>query len=167
MKRLMLLLIPTLLAFSAASAAVQVQWSNPRQFRDAADGYPPTERDRKSVLSELERYISRLGDRYVPEGYILEMDFTNVDLEGEFEPFNGAGFNDVRIIKDIYPARLQFSYTVKNKDGAVVAQGQESLSHNMIMPPPIPSRNEQFPYTYELLSEWFRDNLPGLKSKDS
>ena len=41
----------------------------------------------------------------VPEGDKLTITFTDIDLAGDFEPWRGPQWDEVRIVKAIYPPR--------------------------------------------------------------
>jgi hypothetical protein len=117
--------------FAAAPAAsttrVNVIFDHPEKFTDVKDSYIETEKGRDSILALFKEYLEQRAPRYLADGQTLTVTFTDIDLAGDFEPQRGPSFDDVRVIKDIYPPRLKFTYKLVDADGAVVKEGQENL----------------------------------------
>ncbi len=136
------------------TADVVVNWVNSENYRDAKDSALDTVKGRQSVLADLQRFIEERSEKFTQAGYRLEFNITELDLEGEYEPWRGIRFNDIRIIKDIYPARIEFSYKISDSDGRVVTEGEARLSSFGDFPP-FTTSWEQYAYTKELLRNWF------------
>jgi hypothetical protein len=157
MKSLKTLLILAVVAFGAniAKAENVINWVNPEDFSDVSDSDFPRERDRVRILKNLEKYFMRTLDSEFKEEYSIEVSFTDVDLAGDFEPWRQPTFNDIRIVKRIYPARLKFDYKVTDSAGNVVDEGSESLS-DLYQNLPYTFRNDQYPYVKDLFKNWVR-----------
>ena len=53
------------------------------------------------------------------------MSITDIDRAGAFEPWRGRG--DVRIVRDVYPPRVDLGFTLTGADGAVIKRGERKL----------------------------------------
>lgn len=142
----------------AAQAAVNVEWTNPENYRDAYSSYVKSEKSRQVVLDQLESFIKEVAAPRLGEGENLEIRVTDLDLAGEYEPWNEKQ-KDVRIIRAPYFARIVFDYTLTDKDGNIVAQGTEKLRNDLLLDPLLPDRNELAPYLRSTLRNWLNGNV--------
>jgi hypothetical protein len=53
------------------------------------------------VLKELREHLVRLGERSLEEGDVLAIDVLDIDRAGRYEPWRAAGYDDVRIMRDV------------------------------------------------------------------
>ncbi len=141
----------------------EVVFDHPDKFTDVKDDYFPTDRGRDGILEQIRSCIVAQAEYLVPDGYRLTMTFTDIDLAGDFEPWRGAQWASVRIVKAIYPPAFKFSWAVIDPSGKVVREGKEDmrvLEFEMTM-----TLDLQDPLRYEkaILEGWMRDNLRDLK----
>lgn len=151
--------------FAAAPAAtnirVEVIFDQPEKFTDVKDSWMGSERGRDSTLALIKEFIETEAPRHLTEGQVLTMTFTNIDLAGDFEPERGPNFSEVRIVKDLYPPRMNFSYKLVDASGAVVKEGQEKLLDMAFqMSVGIIDRQDSLRYEKSMLSNWLRDQFP-------
>ena len=156
MKTLTLLILSSLIAAGAASAQVQVTFQEPEQFRDIDYGDGNTRRGIKVHIPILEKHIIKSGKRFLKEGQTLTMPVTDVDLAGDYEPWLSPDFDDIRIVKDIYPPRISFSYELKDAEGKVLKSGEENLvDMNFQYRMRVRTHDELF-YDKEMITDWMR-----------
>jgi hypothetical protein len=105
---------------------VQVNFENPENFTDVRRYFG--QRFEEGYLGTLERFLNREARRHLAPDQTLSMTFRDIDMAGDFEPWRGSNLQDVRIVKNIYPPRLVFTYTVTDENGEIVHEGQERLS---------------------------------------
>jgi hypothetical protein len=105
---------------------VQVNFQDPEHFTDMRRTFPGQGAD-EGYLNELRDYIQRIGSARLPAGDTLTVTITDVDMAGEFEPQRGPQFNDVRIVKSIYPPRINLTYRLTDTTGAVRSEGERQL----------------------------------------
>lgn len=148
-----ILLLVTSASLAGAAPTVLVNWINSDNYRDAKDSSMDTEKGRQAVLADLQKFIEERSEKLTEAGYSLEMNVTELDLEGEYEPWHGPRFDDIRIIKEIYPARIDFTYKITDANGQVVKEGEEQLSSFGDFPP-FTTNWEQYAYTKQLLRDW-------------
>ncbi len=110
-----------------SEARVTVTFSDPEKFADAADGQRGSSVRREDNLSDIEDYIVERAALYLADGQRLQVTVTDVDLAGEVEPWRTHGAHDLRIVKDIYPPRIDLSFQLLDASGAVVKEGERKL----------------------------------------
>lgn len=149
---------PTLRAEAAAAAAPRItaEYVDPEKFADFRDGVFDSEKGRQHLMEQLNEHLARLGER-LPAGQRLEIRFTDINLAGDFEPWRGPSFDEIRIMKDIYSPRMEFSYRVLDANGAVVREGTEKLSDLAYLMNASPlGSHDALRYDKQLLTDWVR-----------
>lgn len=113
--------------------------------------------DRYGYLDNLRDHVGKLSSEYLPEGQKIQVTFTDIDLAGDFPPVRGASMDHVRVMKDIYPPRVAFSYRVTDASGAVIKEGKDELTdRNYLTTAALTDRSDPLRYDKALLSDWFR-----------
>ncbi len=148
-----------------AGARVEVIYVNPEKFTDVKDSDFGTDRQREDILALLKEFIVERAGKLLPEGQALAVTITDVDMAGDFEPWRGAKFGDVRIVKDVYPPRIDLTFKVTDASGAVVKEGAQKLrdmSFQMSASPAFSS--DSLRYEKALLDGWLRNEFPKGKA---
>ncbi len=146
--------------FSVHGAQFEVEWVSPEDFRDAHYYDYNSKKSRSIVLNDLQRFFERRAKSTLPEGGMLKMSVTQLDLAGEFEPWLRHNLDDVRIVKSIYPAFIEFDYQYMDANGTVIAEGNERLRDNIIYPNVrvrFMRNSENYPYIKSLVIDWMRE----------
>lgn len=150
---------------AAPSGKTEVTFDHPENFTDVKDGFAPTDKGRDYILAELSRFlVSRTEDR-LPAGDTLRIRFTDIDLAGDFEPQHGSKWEDVRIMKAIYPPAFKFAYAVTDSTGAVVRQGTENIRDMDYQDRIILDTQDPLRYEKSILGDWANSKLVGLKGR--
>jgi hypothetical protein len=137
----------------------EVIFFEPQKFTDVRDSYM-AEGDRAGYLDQLRNHIVRQAHRFIPPGHTLQVTFTDIDMAGDFEPWRGPQWQDVRIIKDIYPPRMELSFRVTDAEGNVVAQGDRVLRDlAFMMKIPMASQNDPLRHEKALIDDWLRSEF--------
>ncbi len=141
----------------------EVVFDHPENFTDVKDSSTPTDRGRDSILSNLRGFLEERADPLLPDGYSLRIVFTDIDLAGDYEPWRGFQWSDVRVVKPIYPPAFKFTYAVTDSSGKVVRQGTEDIRDldfqiRMAFPQSDPLRFEK-----DILGDWARSTLRDLR----
>ncbi|AJE47122.1 DUF3016 domain-containing protein [Celeribacter indicus] len=149
----LLLALPVLAtAAPVAAGGITVTYVAPESFRDREFRQAHS---RASVLAEFDETFGQLAARFLPEGQDLAVEVLDIDLAGEFEPWNFA-YRDVRILRDTTPPRIRLRYTLLEA-GQVLAQEEVRLSDlNYLSWHGGRSSTERFAYDKRLLEDWFR-----------
>jgi len=136
------------------ASRVEVVFIQPEKFTDLKDEYMDSGRAREHILGEIQSQLQMLGRRYVGEGQHLEVKVIDVDLAGDFEPWRGMGFDDIRIMREIYPPRMEIEFRLTDASGKVLSEGKRQLrSLGYLMTTAMPTW-DPLRYDKELLREW-------------
>lgn len=106
--------------------AVEVEFQQPDEFTDLTSEWLDDRAD-PGYLEELRRHIERTASNRLAPGQRLRVTITDIDMAGDFEPERGAQNQDVRIVKSIYPPRIDLTFTLTDAVGNVLEQGERKL----------------------------------------
>jgi hypothetical protein len=109
---------------SAAAAAAKVEFVKPESFTDVGPAHSPS--SAADVLERLRDHLVRQAARALPDQQTLQVSITDVDLAGDFEP-QQAYTHEVRIVKNIYPPRIDLRFRLLDANGAVLKEGERML----------------------------------------
>src|SRR5258708_6828714 len=119
------------LAGTAASAqsppSVEVRFDNPKRFTDFRVDRWRNARQTQALADELRRWIEYEAPRHLPAGSKLTVTITDVDMAGEFEPWQRADAMDIRVVREIYPSRVSLAFRLADDTGKVIAGGERKL----------------------------------------
>ncbi len=168
MRRFALCAALTFATGSAATAAtpadtvgadrIEVTWTDPAQFAEVrqSPGTPLSSRAPEQWLGELAAYLRRRADRELPAGERLSVTFTDVKRAGSFEPWRGPSWNDVRIVKDIYPPRIALRFALTDASGATLKAGERTLHDSGFLYRSIAEDTDPLRYEKRMLDDWLR-----------
>ena len=111
-----------------AEGAVAVSWTDPAQFSDLRQSGNRWEAKRGDWVQDLAKYLRKRAVQRLPSGDRLEVTITDIRRAGQYEPWRGASMGSTRIVRDIYPPRIELSFKLSGADGEVVAQGARKLT---------------------------------------
>jgi|TARA_B110000495_G_scaffold203367_1_gene226745 hypothetical protein len=170
-KRVFAGLLTIALALSSVDAAqqrdvtVSIDFRNPSGFSDIEiDGFSG-DKEQSIIFDLLRGEFEENAGTCLPDGYTLNVEIQDIDLAGYHEPLYPR-FDGVRIMKSIYPPRLNFSYAILDDDQLIVEEGNSSLSnvsylHGFSLSS---RRNDTAYYVRSLIKDWGRQDL-GYKLK--
>ena len=160
----MLLLSALLLAGTEAAHAldpvkgpsqVEVTFFESEKFTDVKDGEFGTDKGREATLAALKEHLVKRASRNLLPGQKLAVTVTDVDLAGEYEPWRGGQWSDVRIVKDIYPPRISLAFRLMAADGTVLKEGKRDLlDMGFMMKLTDAFRDDPLRYEKELINDW-------------
>jgi hypothetical protein len=140
-------------------AQVVVVFEQPQRFTDMR--YTQAEHSSVALLNELHKFMREMGENYVLVGMRAEIKVTDIDLAGDFEPWRGPQFDQVRITRDIYPPRISLEFRLTDESGGVVSEGKRELrdigyQSRLVRPP-----DDYLRYEKDILRDWFRSEFSG------
>lgn len=139
----------------------EVLFFEPAKFTDLRASHMSSDADRDGYLEQLRDYIVSQARHYVPEGCLLSVTFTDIDMAGDFEPWLGPRWDDVRIVRDIYPPRIELAFRVTDAEGNVLKQGQRKLRDTgFMMKIRMASDNDPLRHEKALIDDWLRGEFP-------
>lgn len=136
-------------------ARIQVGFAPDKQLSEVKNN--PTWRgwmkpaDWQKSLSE---HLRKRADRVLPPGQQLQVTINDIKLAGDYEPWRGPNFEDVRIMKDLYPPRIDLHYRLLDADGAVIREGDSRLRDMSYLQRTVPFNNDALRYDKRLLDDW-------------
>ncbi|MBA6392341.1 DUF3016 domain-containing protein [Colwellia sp. BRX10-3] len=135
----------------AQAAQVEVKWTNPDKYTDVDAGEEHRQHFKDRTFKVLEKHFAKMAE-LLPEQQKLIFDITNLDLAGDVD-FNAKR---IRIVKDIFFPRIEFSYQLLNADNTVVKSAEVSLKDmGFLMSNGLRYRNQTLGYEKEMLDGWF------------
>jgi hypothetical protein len=140
-----------------------VVFSTPEKFTDVKEDSMGSDKGRDGILDQLREYLVLQTRNSVPEGQTLKIMITDVDMAGDFEPWHGPSTQDVRIIRDIYPPKIDLFFTLTDASGKTVKEGKRQLRDMAFNMKISINRNDPLRYEKELLNDWLRQDLPRAK----
>lgn len=148
-----------LLTSVASAAEVEIDWQNPKEYRDVKAANGSDSRFRKQTFNKLEAYLRELAEA-LPEDQTLLVQVTDLDLAGQVWPasFVGLGHSasDVRLIKSIYLPRMTFSYQLQGADGQLLGSSEVKLKDMSFLDRANRFfRNDSLKYEKNMLKNWF------------
>lgn len=157
------LLIPAVMLLPAGNTSAgeaHVRFVNPQDYTDASmDG---VYRADQRVLGMVERHLQGLAGRCLPAGQTLDIQVFDIDLAGQYEWWRGAGYHDVRVMREITWPRIDLAYTLRKGDGKTV-ETREQVSDMQYLWSSGFVRTDSRPLPYEraMLDRWFEQRFCG------
>ena len=137
---------------------VTIEWHNPKKFRDLDSSLGLQSRFEQHFFDVMTKNINKEAVKILKPDQKLIMTVTDVDLAGDLRPTFGATSNDIRIVKDVYPPRIKFSYKVMQGE-TVVVSGEEKLRDMNFLHGITRSNQRPYEYETEMMRSWFKKTL--------
>jgi hypothetical protein len=137
-------------AFGAASATVQVEFTDPAKMTDAGRSYID---ERDATIEGLRRHLVLRAGRLLPEGEKLVVTITDIDLAGGFEASQRYS-REVRIVRRTYPPRIDLAFKLTRGD-TVLREGSRSLTDTTFNEA-LRYRDDALGYEKQMLDNWLR-----------
>jgi hypothetical protein len=160
-------LVGLCLACLAAMAAalpdnVSVRYKDPQHFTEARRSAGVHMERADAYLEPLRVYIAQRAARVLAPGQRLEIVVTDVDRAGEYERWRGPDYDDVRIMRDIYPPRIDLDFTLYGADGKVLRSGHRTLRDAAFLDSGSPADQDSLRYEKALVDLWLRKGADQL-----
>lgn len=140
------------------SGVVKVEWQEPKKFRDIKTTNERQSRFEARLFETLTKNIDKEAEKVLKPNQTLEMQVSNLDLAGDMRPTFGATTSDLRIVKDMYPPRMTFTYQVL-EDGQVIIAGDEKLTDMNFMSHVKRVNSKPFEYETQMLKRWLNRTI--------
>lgn len=142
-----------------AASRVEVAFDHPEKFKDVRESSMQSDKDRDHLLGQIQSYVEEQAQRLVAPDQKLTITFTEIDMAGDFEPWRGPQWSDIRVVKDIYPPRIDLSYKLTDGSGAVLREGTAQLRDLMFTSRMTMDRNDPLRIEKDLLRDWLRSEF--------
>lgn len=149
-------------ALTAQAASVDVQWQDPREYRDIEAVNMSQQRFEQRVIRELTRQFEETAARLLPASQTLQVNVHDVDLAGDIEYFfhTDPSLQEMRVIRDLYFPRLDFSYELRGEDGGVIASGEAEAEDRTFYYMAEYMRDDPLYFEKRLIEKWFYRAFP-------
>ncbi|WP_076412060.1 DUF3016 domain-containing protein [Shewanella sp. UCD-KL12] len=137
---------------------VKITWQDPKSFRDVKAASDIQSRYEQRTFESLTKSLDKEASKLLKPEQKLEMIVTDLDLAGDVRPTFGATMNDIRVIKDIYPPRITFSYSILEGD-KVIMVGDEKLTDMGFMHTTGRMNDKPLRFEEKLLADWLKKTV--------
>lgn len=148
---------PVMAAGAAVPSNVTVTYDHPENFTETRKirALAPQVLD-DDYLPILKTYMQDRASRMLPPGDHLNIVITDIDRAGNFEPWRPGPMRNVRIVKDIYPPRIDLNFQLLDASGKVIREGTRKLRDPGFMYDGIAAPDSQDSLRYEkgLIARW-------------
>ena len=160
MKKLLLALSVMAVCSGVAQAGeAKVNWGKFDDFTDIVPSHASKELFREELQKEFALVFNHLAKK-LPDGFELEVTVTDLDLAGDLRPGVWFGAHEVRVMREIYWPRMNFSFELRNEKKEVIATGKEELRDmDYLRRVRMPSGNTSFEFEEKMIQEWFKKKI--------
>jgi hypothetical protein len=150
---------------AAPPTRIQVTWAPTEKLAEVKDnqlgrGWLRPEEWMRQLGIELQR----TGERTLPAGQQLQVTINDIKLAGSFEPWRRPGLEDVRILKDIYPPRVDLHYKLLASDGSTIREGDSKLRDAAYLMRSDIRSTDPLRFDKRLLDDWMRKEFAARDS---
>lgn len=160
MKKLSILTITMLLPLAYTQAGqIDAEFTDVDRYTDFSVNGLSEEKTLSIFKAELKSELERLAKKYLKEGQVLTLNFTDIDMAGDIQPWRNRYNADIRYVEDIYRPRLEFTYSLADAEGNVLDEGEADvvdLAFMMNTLATFRAHHMSFFYELDLLSNWMR-----------
>jgi hypothetical protein len=151
----LLLLLAAATTQAADTTRVTVNWAPNDQLSEVRQnsshrGYLEPAQWQKA----LGDFLRQRAERLLPAGQQLDVTIDDIKLAGDFEPWRGPTMQDVRILKDLYPPRIDLHFRLTDASGATLREGSAKLRDLAYLQHALPNDNDPLRYDKRLLGDW-------------
>ena len=151
-------------ALPDSASRVTVTYANPQNFSENREFGMQNRYQGIDYLQTLRAHLIKRATQMLPPGERLEVTITDIKLAGAYEPWHGPRMYYVRIMKDVYPPRIELTFKLIGADGAVSRQGSRTLRNLGYLQSGLATSGNSDPLRYDkaLLDNWLRRGPAGL-----
>ncbi|MDE1894247.1 MAG: DUF3016 domain-containing protein [Pseudomonadota bacterium] len=142
----------------AAEARVQVTFQHPQNFSEEREFGQQDRWLHKDYLETLKNYLVRRATPMLAPGQRLQVTITDIKLAGAYEPWRGPEWGYVRMMRDMYPPRIDLSFVLTDGTGKVLREGTRKLRDLSYLSSgaSMPGDTDSLRYDKALLDRWLR-----------
>ncbi len=107
---------------------VSVRWDDPAKFSELRGSHNRYEAERGDWVADIARYLRKQAERKLADGERLEVAIVDIRRAGNYEPWLGFDYRDVRIMRELYWPKIDIAVKRIGADGAVVDERAYILS---------------------------------------
>lgn len=164
--KLAVLMLSVIVTSTVTAGEVKVEYKDYKKFTDMKPANEPRGSYEKRTMASFDEIFADLA-KQLPEGYSWSVVVTDIDLAGDVNYMFTQTGQAIRVIKDVFIPRINFSYKLLDQNKAVVAEEDELKLKDMGFMTRITNVRGNQPYEYErvMLERWFKENIqPAVSS---
>lgn len=143
----------------SSEPGVSVTYVNPEKFAENRFFGMQDRFNHVDYLAELKAYLIKRGGAILKPGQRLQVNITDIQLAGAYEPGRGPQSDHIRMMRDTYPPRIDLNFQLTDQDGKVLREGTRVLRdlnylHSGLSTPGASSATLY--YDKALLDRWLR-----------
>ncbi len=139
---------------------VSVRWNDPAKFSEVRGSHNRNEAERGDWVMDIARYLRDRAERKLPADERLDITITDIRRAGNYEPWRGIEFRDIRVMRELYWPRIAIEIKHTRADGTIIAEGAQVLSDPAYLSS-ASTFGEGDPLRYEknMIDRWVRREL--------
>jgi len=137
--------------------AVAVSWSDPSEFTELRFSGNRWEANRGNWVFELASAVRKSVAKQLPEGERMEIEITDIDRAGRYEPMLGPRMDSVRIMRNIDSPSMRLTFRRYDASGQLIDEGERKLRDMMYLNN-VNALSNTDPLRYEkrMIDDWAR-----------
>lgn len=143
--------------------AVSVGLADPAGFDLVRGGGRESPSQRRAWAEALGRHLAERAAPLLPPGQQLQLRLTDVERAGGFEPWHGPHAAELRIVRDIYPPRIDIEFRRLAADGSVLEAGARRLRDSAFMLRTNLYHDDPLRHEKALIDAWLQRELGSLR----
>lgn len=151
-----------LLTMAAVSVAgeVKVEYKDYKKFIDMKPANEPRGAFEKRTMASFDQIFADLA-KNLPEGYSWTVVVTDIDLAGDVNHMMTQTGQQIRVIKDIFIPRINFSHTLLDQNKVVVLEEKDLKLKEMgfMNRSNVGRAGEPLEHERGMLERWFKDKI--------
>jgi Protein of unknown function (DUF3016) len=154
------LMLSALMAATVTAGEVKVEYKDYKKFTDMKPASEARGSFEKRTMAGFDKIFADLA-KQLPEGYSWNVVVTDIDLAGDVNHMHTQTGQQIRVIKDVFIPRVNFSYTLLDQNKGVVAEEQDLKLKDMGFMSRISNTrvNESYEHERVMLERWFKDKI--------
>jgi len=137
--------------------AVAVSWSDPSEFTELRFSGNRWEANRGNWVFELASAVRKSVAKQLPEGQRMEIEITDIDRAGRYEPGLGPRMDTVRIMRNIDSPSMRLSFRRYDASGQLLDEGERRLRDMMYLNNiNVLSNTDPLRYEKRMIDDWAR-----------
>jgi hypothetical protein len=135
-------------------SSVDVRWSDPADFTELRHSTNRWESAQGDWVKQLASYVQERTVRKLPAGERVDIDILDITRAGQYEWMFGNA-QDIRVLRDLYPPRMDLQFKHYDASGAVIAEGERRLSDMAYLNGPQPlASSDPLRYEKRMIDRW-------------
>jgi hypothetical protein len=135
---------------------VSVSWGDPAQFTELRYSHNRHEAAQGDWVEDLASHVAKRVAKVLPAGETVEVEIVDIERAGEYEWAFGRT-DDVRVLRDVYPPRMELRFQRMDANGNVIAEGERRLSDLAYLTGSQPlSASDPLRFEKRMIDQWVR-----------